>query len=381
MKIIKPSLVFSGLLALLLLSIPVGQVYAGQYVFNSSPLTDSLSQPTVKEIYQDSQGFLWILTQEGLNRYDGKETRVFRSDIDSSNAISNDNLTGVAEDEEGNLWFGTNGGGLNRFIAETETFETLRKGSDNSITPYSDNIRSVTKGLKGNIWIGYLDGGFSVFDPATRLFMHFTDQRWPVLTGDAVYHVLEEPDGRVWIATDGNGLLKLDLKTESLTRAGDLSGEKLALPSNRISKVFRASDGALWIATLEAGVARLDVMTDELSLISQPPDAGESATQSLVVQDVFEDGEGTVFLATDAGLGIADVATGTIDFLRIRGSTLSFPRVFSVMQDRSGRYWAGAYQGVYTGIRSPFVTINAETGLDEEVVLSVARTDDGNLWV
>ena len=80
------------------------------YIFSSSEVSSELSQQTVLEVYQDSKGFLWILTQEGLNRWDGRNNKIFSSDINIPGSISGSDMRGVVEDASGSLWFGTFGG-------------------------------------------------------------------------------------------------------------------------------------------------------------------------------------------------------------------------------------------------------------------------------
>jgi len=344
-------------------------------------LTEILSQPAVTSIYQDSLGFIWILTQEGLNRFDGRQNKAFRADVNMPGSLSFDAMSGVVEDQAGNLWFGTKGGGLNRYIRESESFEVVRRGSDASTTPYSDNIRSVCIGLNNKIWIGYQDGGFSAFDPETRLFRHYTSQRWPLLTGDATYNILEEPNGEVWISTDGNGLLSLNTSTESMKRFGDSDEGNQSLPSDRISKVLRDSKGNFWVAMLDAGAVRIAADSTAVKRISKFRGGGSPAEQIQTVTDIYEDSEGAVFLATVSGLGLASDTGDSAEYIHIRGLASSAPYFSSIIQDRSGRYWLGSYQGVSTGIQSSFSTISSEMGLLEEVVLSVALTDDGSLWI
>ncbi len=78
-------------------------------------IEDGLSQSSVFDIYQDRQGFFWFGTQDGLNCYDGYSFKVYRADPHDSSAITDNYIQVIREDEFGNMWIGTAGGGLNRF--------------------------------------------------------------------------------------------------------------------------------------------------------------------------------------------------------------------------------------------------------------------------
>ncbi|MEP5766232.1 MAG: two-component regulator propeller domain-containing protein [Halieaceae bacterium] len=295
--------------------------------------------------------------------------------------LSHDGVTGVAEDEEGNLWVGTSGGGLNRFIRENRSFEIFRKGMDASVSPLSDRIRTVNAGLDGRIWLGYQDGGFSAFHPATKLFKHYTQERWPQISGDAVTSILEEADGGVWLATDGNGLLKLDLSTETVSRAGGEAGEPIRLASNYVQTIYRDSSGALWIGTRDKGVSRStpDGRTRVYTRIVSP--SKSEYVELTGVHQVREDSVGAIFFATHSGIALFDKDSNALTEIPIRNQADATPRLFSFIQDRSGRYWAGGVTGIYSGFKSPFVNINSDSGLYDENILSVATAGDGNVWV
>jgi ligand-binding sensor domain-containing protein len=90
--------------------------------FEHLTIEDGLSQNAGLTIFQDSKGFLWIGTQDGLNRYDGYTFKIFKRDADNPNSLSHNSILAITEDKEGFLWIGTWGGGLNRFDPATETF-------------------------------------------------------------------------------------------------------------------------------------------------------------------------------------------------------------------------------------------------------------------
>src|SRR5512133_2844680 len=99
--------------------------------FEHVTVQDGLSQSAGQAIFQDSRGFLWVGTQDGLNRYDGYTFTVFKHKVDDPSSISNNNILSIEEDENGNLWIGTLDG-LNRFNPVTETFIHYKNIPDNA---------------------------------------------------------------------------------------------------------------------------------------------------------------------------------------------------------------------------------------------------------
>ena len=132
--------------------------------FDHITLEDGLSQSTVNSIVQDHQGFMWFATNNGLNRYDGYEITVFKHDPSNPDTIS-DNITQVLfVDSHGDLWIGTEGGGLERFDREKETFIHHLHDPDDPTSISSDFIYAIDEDTSGALWLGTLDG-LNVYDP------------------------------------------------------------------------------------------------------------------------------------------------------------------------------------------------------------------------
>src|SRR6185295_7919324 len=112
-----------------------------------------LSESNVTCILQDSRGFMWFGTQDGLNKYDGYNFTVYRNDLRNSSSISSSIITEIMEDAEGNLWIAT-GGGLNKFQRETEKFVRYVHDKNNDHTISGDNVTSLLQDRQGSIWIG-----------------------------------------------------------------------------------------------------------------------------------------------------------------------------------------------------------------------------------
>ena len=105
-------------------SIPIFANGFGSLEFRHISTNLGLSQKTVQSIFQDQQGFMWIGTQEGLNRYDGREIRIFTNMPDAPSSLSNNVIRAITEDNNGNLWIATSNG-LNRYDSLSQSFERI----------------------------------------------------------------------------------------------------------------------------------------------------------------------------------------------------------------------------------------------------------------
>jgi signal transduction histidine kinase/ligand-binding sensor domain-containing protein/CheY-like chemotaxis protein len=350
------------------------------FVFSDSELTSQLSQATAREIYQDSYGYVWVLTQEGLNRFDGRNNKIFRSDVTSATSVSHDSMRGIVEDEQGNLWIGTAGGGLNRYDRTDETFLSILSGPDPLTTPYSDKVWSLTKGRDGKLWVGYKEGGFSVFHPSTGLFKHYTPQRWPDITTHSVTAIFEAEDGVVWVGTDGNGLLRLDVEEELVESYARPAFAPHNLASDRISDIHIDRAGNFWVSFWDLGVAKSSSGSEFVN-VDEIFNTPELATTIDEAHSIFEDNKGRIFVATPNGVALFHPDKDSFQLFTVDNSGLAFPRVLSITQDRTDRYWIGSYQGVNVGFETSFYTYNASAGLLDETVLSMAVGDSGAPWI
>jgi len=120
-----------------------------------------LSQSSVLCILQDSKGYMWFGTQHGLNKFDGYTFTTYKRNPFDSTSISDNYILALNEDRDGNLWIGTNGGGLNRYDPFTETFTRFKHNPNDPHSLSHDRVVSIIQDRFGTIWIGTLGGGLN----------------------------------------------------------------------------------------------------------------------------------------------------------------------------------------------------------------------------
>ena len=185
-----------------------GPVLAGAspapMVFDHLTLEDGLSQATVTDVLQDSQGFLWIGTESGLNRYDGYRIETYSRERGNPDALANDFIWEITEDAGGDIWVTTNGGGVARWHRDRDAFSTFTHVPTDAATLSSDTTRTIMIDDDGRVWIGTRGNGVNVLDPATGNIERLQhDPAQPdSLSSDDVRDILKDQNGVVWIGTD-----------------------------------------------------------------------------------------------------------------------------------------------------------------------------------
>src|SRR4051794_32018682 len=132
--------------------------------FEHLDIDAGLSQNNVLNVLQDSRGFIWFGTRDGLNKYDGYRIVIYRNDPKNKGSISNNFISDIIEDHKGYIWVATRGGGLNRYDRATDQFTTFRKDAGPGSLP-SDVITSIVEDEAGHLWIGTEDQGAIYFLP------------------------------------------------------------------------------------------------------------------------------------------------------------------------------------------------------------------------
>ena len=151
--------------------------YSQNIKFKRVSIEEGLSAVTVNTIYQDSQDFIWIGTQDGLNRYDGYHFKAFKNDPSNPRSISSNDIKCVFEDKQGDIYFGSNGGGLSIYNKYTETFTNLRSGlSSNSLS--NNIIRDIIEVSSNELLISTASG-INLYNKSNKSFkqIFFNDEQ------------------------------------------------------------------------------------------------------------------------------------------------------------------------------------------------------------
>ena len=353
-------------------------------------IKDGLSQAAVNSIIQDQVGYLWVGTQEGLNRYDGYEFTPFDIKDGDKDNILQGWIKDLLIDRDGIMWVATKQQGLVKIDLLTNTHVHFRHDPEDPETISDDRIWSLFMDVKGKLWIG-TDRGINCYDPQKQSFIRFNDITSTVLkvASQRVTSIDEDASGYLWIATDGTGLIRFDPRSAKEMQYENTHGEHVGFAETRISKVFIDREGRVWIGTYENGLYRLDSIDGELVHYTHDSDNKRSLATGMV-RDICQDQDGHIWVGSDGGLNRwIDGTSGFIKYVHDRANphSLSENRVNTVFQDRGGVIWVGTYDGLNKwnpkigSFNHYQYDPDKSTGLVSNLVTAFYGDDKDNLWI
>ena len=356
-------------------------------VFERLTIDQGLAQNTVYSLLQDRLGFLWIGTDDGLNRYDGYSFEVLRHETANPNSLSNNEIRALHEDKEGMLWIGT-GDGLNRYDRRRRTFTHYRHDLRNPTSLGADFVTALLEDRRGTLWVGTKGGGLSHAKPGQHgVFSHLRhDSANPrSLSNDIVRGLYEDRQGNLWVGTQ-RGLNRIDA-TGALTR---YLPDPKAGPTGyaSIGPIVEDAQGRLWLGTW-SGLLRFDPATGSFLFLGDSTNASDPAD----IRDIHQEEDGTLWLSTGTlGLLRFDPVAGrfvsTIQHDPVRSTSLSGNDATALLADRSGAFWVGTSGKGLNKLDpspKPFAHFRAETtgtlGLSDNMVTAIYEDRKGILWV
>jgi diguanylate cyclase (GGDEF)-like protein len=338
----------------------------------------------VNSIFQDSRGFLWLGTEDGLNRYDGYDLTIYEHDPTDPWSLPNDTVWSIAEDGAGDLWVATEGGGVARWDHARDRFVRYRHPEDER---ERDQVRTLHVAADGKVWLGTRERGLEVLDPETgkvRSFRH--DPQEPTsLSHDSVFAIVGSRLGGLWVGTDG-GLDRFDPASGGFEHVSlPAAGEEPSAP--RVRALLEARNGELWIGTSGGGLIQLDPAGRRHEVFRHDPRRLRSLPHD-VVRALLEDEEGSLWVGTAGGLAHFERRASHFHTYRHdsgRIESLADDYVMSLYQDRGGLIWVGTRSGGVSrwdpdtrvfGRHAP-----SDGGLSHGTVTSFAPAPDGVLWI
>lgn len=310
---------------------------------NFSVLTskDGLSSNTVNAILKDQYGFLWFATEDGLNRFDGKNFRIYRHKADDPSSIRANHVTALYEDKLGVLWVGTNGGSLSIYNRKTDSFFNF-----SSIPGYviGGAVTSISGDNYNNVWVSCYDGLFSI-DIVTRKATRIPTGEKKAGKPDTKVFTLTYQDRKhqMWFGSD-KGLYHYNSKTGVFTLLGHNDNEN-SLAANNVLSIAEDRNQNLWIGTT-GGLSKLN--SDGKTFTNFKHTIGKNGLSSDVIYAIARDFNSDLWLATEEGLDILNTETCIITNykpdIHNKGS-LSSRSIRSIYIDKQGIYWLGTFQG------------------------------------
>jgi diguanylate cyclase (GGDEF)-like protein len=320
-----------------------------EMVFTRLGGAEGLSQGAVMAVQQDSQGFMWFGTEDGLDRYDGYELRHFMHKSGDAYSLPNNWVSALTRDAAGTLWIGTDGGGLLWRDARAGRFSQLGGESRLPLIDPTSNIRLLFEDAQRRLWVATRGTGIQVIDANRRSSQSFRhDPGDPAsLSDDSVFAVAQDSQGGIWVGTAA-GLDKIDPQSRRLEAFGPRLVPQGAGPAggSKVTALHADRHGDLWIG-MEHSLARLNIQSGAVTLY--PHRNGDPASlPDGRITALLEDQAGRFWIGTSAGLALLDRRSGrfvTVQHDRTNASSLPDSSITSLFQDRSGLLWVGTKTG------------------------------------
>lgn len=385
---------------------------------------DGLISNSIRDIFQDSDGFMWFATADGLCRYDGYSFLNFTYSPSDSATLCNNNVSYIVEDNNENLWIGTRNG-LN--VLDRETYEIRRATSFVEGSLDFGPILSLCVGANDMLWIGTNYSGLYSLDLKTFELTNYchSDEDTTSLTNNAVSRIVENQDHSLFVGTSW-GLDLFDINTKTFRHMlrdvhirdltyyndsalfigggfrddiyymwslnGGLEKKHLALPlKDRVLRSIMDKDGHQWVSVSAYGMIYHDASTDACQhlLFDRFDDRG---INSNTVICLYEDRIGNIWLGTfDSGINIFEKRGK--GFIHVKDNYapdgLQSNRVRAIYQDSEDDIWIGTkVDGALSKLNRESLTFTHyrhdakdKSSLDDNFIFCVTEDEPGYLWV
>ena len=336
---------------------------------------DGLSQNMVYCISQDSRGFMWFGTQDGLNRFDGHGFTVYKHDSDDIRTVGDNHFFSIFWSNEREMWLGTSKG-VYIYDSSRDIFtrfnETTSEGE--CITGI---VRDIRKDLDGNIWIASSSSIFCWDVNGTLSRAGLSEN----LRGVSARKIEIDESGGIWVASYGAGVVHIDRHTRGISR---YMSQENSHSSADVNSILTYNRDTMLVGTAGHGVLCLDRKTGNLS-----PFRKEDGWRNLFVRQIMKASDGHIWIGTESGVYIYDRRTGrTSNLCHVYGDphSLSDNAVHSLFEDRDGGIWIGTYFGGVNYMNrfanfENFYPVPGVNSIGGKSISEFCKDSEGYIWI
>lgn len=383
------------LLIIFYISISVYNTQAQNHInFHHITVDDGLSQSSVTCMLQDKKGFMWFGTQDGLNRYDGYNIKVFKNNPTDSASLINNFIFSLFEDSSGTLYVETQGGGFNRYDPLSESFNRLKKKNIHLRGTKFNTVNAFFEDSYGFQWTGGMSAGTGLKRTNKKtgeVIVYKHDASNPSsLSDDKVYSVFRDRSGILWVGTF-DGLDKLDEKTGTFIHYRNKSGDQNSLSDNWVWPIYEDNQGYLWFGTVRGGLNKFNPNSGIFESYKNDPSDPRSLNDNFIFS-IYGDRSGVLWIGTSAG-GVNYFLPSAQVFNLFRSKSgdktwFTDNTIQSMLADRKGYYWIGTQKGglykfdykknIFENYQYNSSSLNS---ISSNAVQSLYEDRSGNLWI
>lgn len=346
-------------------------LHSQSYNFRHYQVEDGLSNNSTICCIQDTKGFLWFGTKDGLNRFDGYTFKVYRNNPDDPSSIGSNFIMSLYEDNEGVLWVGT-ASGLYSYNAVNESFRHLEATGTSSIKEIVADKQGTLWFIKGRNLCKYKKGGKDLI----------TYQNTDYFDATAI---TISPQGQFWAGSNNGFIYKYDARLNTFS-AFDVFKHSSAVIAKGIEKIYTLANGNILIGTNYQGVKVFDIKKLDYKDLFQYNDDHTG----IFVRSFIQINNETFWAGTESGIFIFNTRTGSLEHLHKRYDdpySVSDNAVYAFCKDKEGGIWITTYFGgvdYYPEQYTPFKRYFPKPGgnsLSGNVVREIHQDRLGYLWI
>ncbi len=353
-----------------------------QYKVNYLTVDEGLSNNKVNAICQDKYGFIWLGTNEGLNRYDGFTFKVYKNNPDNSTTLSNNFIRALLKDSKGKLWIGTYDG-LCYYNEEYDNFTQIP--FEGNKFDNEDYVWHLCEDSFGTLWISTTNGLYQVIE-GEKVAKRFCKIKELV----SLAHVTEvyyDSRKNLLVGARPFGLCIYNLNTEKYKIFSNDKSNVNSLSENWIESIYEDNNGYIWIGTNNEGLNLFSYKDSSFTRI----EIAENDYQSKRVRDIWQDSTGRIWLGTRNGIYVKN--TNSNKFIHYAHSKHEYSilknnSIYDLYIDNNDILWIGTYAGGVNYIdfnEKKFLHFYAKTGdnrfLNDNVVYTIFEDRDRDLWI
>jgi len=358
-----------------------GKSAENPFYFSTLNLKDGLSQLSVFRIYQDSEGFMWFATRNGLNRYDGTTMKVYKHSSDDPNSLSNNHLKSITGDKDGYLWIGAING-VSRLDLRTDQIKTYKGQAFEGLSHRTSVwINDLFIDSENRLWVASQTGLF-LYSPDTDDFKRFNPKE--LESHNYYVKTYQDTQGNLLFGS-GGGLFIFNADLEFVARYSmNNTDTDVMLTGNYITAIYESEPGCYWVGTREHGLNKVDHRNGRVTrFTSLNSKLGNDHIREITSYN------GQIIVGSWDGLILIDPRTDEItrytNYDEKKGGLNHFS-VYSLFVDNNHTLWVGTYSGgvsFYNPLNSRFQRLDPKgsTNLFFGIFGSMDYQEDHTLWI
>ncbi|HEY6940592.1 two-component regulator propeller domain-containing protein [Dokdonella sp.] len=346
--------------------------------FRNIGVEQGLSQASGVDIAQDRHGFIWVATQDGLDRFDGYGFRVYKHDRGDPSSLAANNVHRLLVDRRGRLWVGTTSGGLSRYDERLDRFDNFIPDASRADAIGSEYVSALLEDAAGTLWVATRNHGLQHHDEAHGTFVDSRCRNDALRRPNAL---AAHAGGHLLVGT-ASGLFECDPADGTLREWTSRSGAHLA-----VRTIVATGTGEVWLTAIKQGLYRFGSDGEEIEHYDAQTSPSLDDTD---LTGLHVDRHGAIWFGSEnAGLSRLNPRTRRLETFTHapeQPGSLAGNRAFSLFEDRDGQIWVGTWSNgisVFDPRAAGFVSVHTGGGgrsLPGASVLSVLADDDGTFW-